>query len=45
MIVPGVFIVVTQFSLLVVDNFYCCTVNFDNNYVLITNKCTLLLLF
>ena len=39
----GVFIVVTQFCLLGVDNFYCCTVHFDNTYVLITNKCTSLL--
>ena len=23
--------------------FYCCTVHFDNTYVLITNKCTSLL--
>jgi len=25
------------------DNFYCCTVHFDNTYVLINNKCTSLL--
>ena len=25
------------------SNFYCCTVHFDNTYVLITNKCTSLL--
>ena len=26
-----------------IHNFYCCTVHFDNTYVLITNKCTSLL--
>ena len=25
------------------NSFYCCTVHFDNTYVLITNKCTSLL--
>ena len=31
------------YSNLEVNNFYCCTVHFDNTYVHITNKCTSLL--
>ena len=33
----------TNMVIIYFDNFYFCTVHFDNTYVLITNKCTSLL--